>query len=149
MKSSQGLENMWLEVELVMGPLQFTPRGVTMEFEVPRRHILRPTLSNDMVQRVLGWERQKRCSRRKRQVPMLGEYCSWWISNIFFCWREREREWSNFFFWFFLRKLPFLDIYWKKSSHSFLDAWSFPLVHIQFPPSEGPESFVIDFEKNT
>ena len=40
--------------------------GVTMEFEVPKRHILRPTLSTDMVQRVLQWERQKRFSSRKR-----------------------------------------------------------------------------------
>ena len=33
---------------------------VTMEFEVPQRHILRPLLFNDMVQRVLQWERQKK-----------------------------------------------------------------------------------------
>jgi hypothetical protein len=30
---------------------------VTMEFEVPKRHILRPTLSTHMVQRVLQLER--------------------------------------------------------------------------------------------
>ena len=29
---------------------------VTMEFKVSKRHILRPTLSTDMVQRVLRWE---------------------------------------------------------------------------------------------
>ena len=32
---------------------------VTMEFEDPQRHILRPTLSIDMVHRVLRGERQK------------------------------------------------------------------------------------------
>ena len=32
---------------------------VTVEFEVPKGHLLRPTLSTDMVQRVLWWERQK------------------------------------------------------------------------------------------
>jgi hypothetical protein len=44
---------------------------VTMEFEVPKRHSLRPTLSFDMVRHVLQWERQKRCSGRKTQGPML------------------------------------------------------------------------------
>ena len=40
---------------------------VTMEFKVPKRHVLRPTLSTDMVQQVLRWERQKRCSNKKRE----------------------------------------------------------------------------------
>jgi hypothetical protein len=43
---------------------------VIMEFEIPKRHILRPTLSTNMVQRVLWWERQKRYYGRKRQGPM-------------------------------------------------------------------------------
>jgi hypothetical protein len=43
---------------------------VTMEFEVLKRQIIRPTLSIDMVQRVLRWERQKRCSGRKEQGPI-------------------------------------------------------------------------------
>ena len=43
---------------------------VTMEFEVPKRHILRPTLFIDMVQWVLRWERQNRCSSRKRDGLM-------------------------------------------------------------------------------
>ena len=44
----------------------------TMEFEVPKRHSLRPTLSVNMVQHVLQWERQNRCSNIKkgRQGPM-------------------------------------------------------------------------------
>jgi hypothetical protein len=47
---------------------------VTMEFEVPRRHNLRLTLSTDMVQRVWRWERQKGCTSRKRQGPMIERY---------------------------------------------------------------------------
>ena len=39
---------------------QGTNDKVTMEFEVLKRPILRSTLSTDMVQRVLWWERQKR-----------------------------------------------------------------------------------------
>jgi hypothetical protein len=38
---------------------------VIVEFKVPKRHCLRPTLSIDMVQHVLWWEGQKRCSSRK------------------------------------------------------------------------------------
>jgi hypothetical protein len=33
---------------------------VTMKFEVPKIYILKPTLSSDMVERVLRWERQKK-----------------------------------------------------------------------------------------
>ena len=40
---------------------------VTLKFEIPKIHILRPTLSIDMIQRVLQWERQqKRCFGRKK-----------------------------------------------------------------------------------
>ena len=48
---------------------------VTMEFEVPTRYFLRPTLSTDMVQQILWWERQKRCYGRKRQGPMAKKCC--------------------------------------------------------------------------
>ena len=43
---------------------------VIMEFEVPKRHILRPTLSTNKVKWVLWWDKQKRCFSRKRQGPM-------------------------------------------------------------------------------
>ena len=43
---------------------------VTVEFKVLKRHILRPTLSIDMIQHVLQWERQKRCFGRRRHEPM-------------------------------------------------------------------------------
>ena len=42
---------------------------VIMEFEVPKRHISRPTLSVDMVQRVLQWERQE--AHGKENVVMI------------------------------------------------------------------------------
>ena len=48
---------------------------VTMEFHVPKRHVLRPLLSTKMVQWVLWWERQKRYSSRKRQGPMVEKCC--------------------------------------------------------------------------
>ena len=44
---------------------------MTMKFEVLKRRILRPTFSIDIVQQVLRWERQQRCSSRKRLVPMV------------------------------------------------------------------------------
>ena len=42
---------------------------MNIEFEVPKSQLLGPTLSIDMVQRVLQWERQKRCSSRKDRGP--------------------------------------------------------------------------------
>jgi hypothetical protein len=51
-----------------------------MEFEVFKINILRPTLSIDMVQRVLQWERQKRCFGRERQGHMAWIY---FFSKIF------------------------------------------------------------------
>ena len=46
-----------------------------MEFEVPKRHILRPKLSIDMVQQVLQWEMQKSSSSRKGLGPMTEKWC--------------------------------------------------------------------------
>ena len=48
---------------------------VTIEFEVSKRHMLRLELFTNMVQRVLHWERQKKCYGRKRQEPMAKKYC--------------------------------------------------------------------------
>ena len=64
-------KNLWLVVELIPRPLQLTPRKhvrLTVKFQVSKRHdILRlSTLSTDMVQRLLQWERQNMCSGRKR-----------------------------------------------------------------------------------
>ena len=40
---------------------------VTMEFEVFKRRILRPTLFTIMVQQILWWERQNRYSSEKKR----------------------------------------------------------------------------------
>ena len=55
---------------------------VTMEFEVPKWPNFKPTLSTLMVQWVLQWEKQKRCSNSKRQGCM-AKKC-WY--NHFFGW---------------------------------------------------------------
>jgi hypothetical protein len=73
-----------------------------MKFEVPQRHILRPTLFTDMIQWVLRWERQKRCSDRERQGPMAEKYCYNKSLMEFFGEdkkrQEKTREWSNSIF---------------------------------------------------
>ena len=117
---------------------------VTMEFKVPKIHILRPTLSFDMVQRVLRWERQRRCSSSKRQGPMVNKFCyNKVLMNLFFGgrkyedkvktrWRqEKTKEWSNFKF----SKFPFLNVI-----HFWVHGRS--LGSIWFTPSEGIKGFV-------
>ena len=61
-----------------------------MRFEVLKRHILRHALSTDIVQRVLQWERQKRCSTSKWQGPMAEKYCYNKKIIDFFLGREGE-----------------------------------------------------------
>ena len=55
--------------ELVIRPFQFTSRKflvrVPMKLEVPKRHVLRPTLFNDMVQWVFVVGRGKRGANDK------------------------------------------------------------------------------------
>jgi hypothetical protein len=67
-----------LVVELVPGPIWFTPRKknvkLTVKFEVPKNHTLRSKLSTDMLQRVMQWERQKRCFGGNMQGPMAEKY---------------------------------------------------------------------------
>jgi hypothetical protein len=88
-----------------------------MEFEVPKNLILRPTLSINMVQRVLWGERQKRCSGKKEEARAHGKGILLFIM-IFL--RERRRrqektkELSTMYFIYF--KLPFLDMYFVKKS---------------------------------
>ena len=50
---------------------------VTMEFKVPKRHIPSPTLSTEMVQFVLQWERQQRCYGTKRHGSMAEKCCNY------------------------------------------------------------------------
>jgi hypothetical protein len=42
----------------------------------------------------------------------------------------------------FFKNVIFEYIFKKKSTHLVFGAWSFLLVHIRFPPSEGPKDFV-------
>ena len=74
-------------VELIPTPLQFTQRKNCLSdhgVEVPKTHILRPTLSIDMAQRVLRWERQKTCFGRKGRVS--------WQKNIVIKFNELDFE---------------------------------------------------------
>ena len=79
---------------------------MTMEFKVPKRHILRPTLSIDIVQHVLRWERQKRCYGRRKQVPLAKNIVS--IDNIFGEEKMKTKEWSKFYSFY---QIALLDIY--------------------------------------
>jgi hypothetical protein len=106
MKLSQDPVNLWLVVELVprqLGLHQGKKIKMTMEFEVHKRYILGATLPDDMVQRVLWWERQKKCSGRKKARAHGKEIMLWFFSMnyIFGEWRWRQeetKEWSNFIF---------------------------------------------------
>jgi hypothetical protein len=87
-----------------------------MVFKVPKRHILRPTLSSDMVQRVLQWERQKNVLWKKKARAHDKEI----LLYIVFMKKktlgkrrrkeEKTKEWSNLNFF---SKLSFLDMYQK------------------------------------
>ena len=89
-----------------------------MEFEVPRSHILRPTLYADMVQRVLRWERQTNALVEKDKDP--------WQRNVviiifqyFFYLRRGGREDEDkkrqkngqTLFYFIFPKLPYLGMH--------------------------------------
>ena len=86
-----------------------------MEFEVPETHILRPTLFTDMVQRVLRWERQKRCSGTKRQGPIAKKYFYNRILMKFLFGEEKMKtiEDKRMVKLEFLSRFLFLDIYYK------------------------------------
>ena len=111
---------------------------VAMGFEVPKRRMLRPTSSIDVVQRVLPWKRQKRHFKIKIQGPMAKKYCSNKLLLIFFSkeknrWRQKNMSNLNFFFlncpfWSYIRKK--LHIHLLMHGHC---SW--------FTPSEGPKSF--------
>jgi hypothetical protein len=47
----------------------------TLKFKAPKGHVLKPTLIIDMLQRVLWWERQKRCyGLKKKEGPMADKH---------------------------------------------------------------------------
>ena len=95
---------------------------VIVKFKVPKKHMLRPTLSSDKVQMELWWEMQKRCSSKKKVGPhgknLLFSKKS---MNFLFCGREGEEnkrqkngQTSSIFVSF--SKLPFLGMF-KKNQH--------------------------------
>ena len=83
---------------------QGTNVKVTMKFKVPKKHILRSTLFIGMIQRVLRWERQKRCSNCffKRQGPMAknGVIIKKFIEIYYEEENIKTREWSNLNYFF-------------------------------------------------
>ena len=86
---------------------------VSMGVRGPQKiYILRPTLSNDVVQRVLWWEKpQKRCSSRKRRGPQQRNVV---IDDVYIR-KEKTREWSNLIsFLFFSFQNYHLGKYIKK-----------------------------------
>ena len=115
---------------------------VTMEFEVPTRYFVRPTLSTDMVQQILWWERQKRCYGRKRQGPMAKKCChSNSLIETFFG-KEKTKTTED-------KRMIKLEFFFKtvlfghtliNPLHSLFGAQSFLFVHIWFIPSEGPKT---------
>jgi hypothetical protein len=138
MKLSQGLVRSMIGCWTRSGLLWFTSKKnvrVIMEFEVPNRHIWRPTFSTDMVQRVWRWERQKRCCSINWHGPMAKKCCYNKILTVSFGGPggeggkdEDKRRQENDQTWFFCPKLPFLDIYLKKQHIHFLmhghSSWS-------------------------
>ena len=136
------LNSSWDHLGLHQGKMV---RG-TMEFELPKRHISRPTLSSNMVQRVLLRERQKRCSSRKRQGPMAEKCCYNKILMNFFWRREDEdkRRQVNgqtcFFFFFSFQNYPFWTYARKKSAHSLLSARSFLLIQLDLHLVRDPKA---------
>lgn len=112
---------------------------MTMEFKVPKTYILRPTLSTNIVQCVLQWERQKKCSRTKRQVPMAKKwYYSSFLKNFLKESKIKARENKRTVELDFSRQdCPF----WTSiNQHIHFGASSFLLVQIRFTPSEGPKA---------
>ena len=71
---------------------------VTMEFNVPKSHILRPTLSTDMVQQALRWERQKENAMVEkgrglwqRRTAIIKKFMNNFLTDE----KMKTREWSN------------------------------------------------------
>ena len=114
---------MWLVVELVLDHFGFRQGKnvkVTMKFEVPKRHILRPTLSTNMIQWVLWWEKQIGTQLEKRQGPITKKYYNNKILMIVFGEREDKNNCQTWFI-FFIQKLLF-KTHIKKNHH--IHFWS-------------------------
>ena len=103
---------------------------VTMESEVPKRHIWRHALSTDMCPTNLRWERQKRCSSKKKdrgpRQRNIGIIDLWWI--FLGIEKMKTRDWSNLDYFNYFSKLPLFRHICKNSAHSFFWCMVFPLV---------------------
>ena len=119
-----------------------------MEFEVPKRHISRPTLSTGMIQQVLWWERQRRCYSRKKQGPIAEKcFCNKFLMKFYQGGEDedkRRQEKGQTWIYFFT-KLSFLDIYFLNQhihflvhDHSTYSTFSLHLVR-------GPKTLSIEF----
>ena len=132
--------NVCVVVEFVQEPLWFTPRKkivkVTMEFEIPKRHIQGVHFSTNMIQRVLQKERQKRCHDRKRQRPMVDKYFyNKILRKVLWGREDKEKTIDQICF----QKCPFWA-HMKKSQHiHFLMhghfSWSMVDLHIVRSPT--------------
>jgi hypothetical protein len=100
-----------------------------------------------MVQRVLRWERQKRCSGRKGRGSWQRNISIIKFNKLVFeeekmKTREDKRMVKHDLFLFFF-KIAFLGHLLKNKLHiHFLVHGHYLLVHILFTPSEGPQGFV-------
>ena len=123
---------------------------VTIEFEVPKWPILKPTLSIVMVQCVLQWERQKRFSRCKCQGTMAEKllllsflfsfsmiFLNFWPKKLKVMRKERIKKGSRSN----MKKFPnlkILDIYLKNQHIDFLVhglfSWSMFGLHLVNDP---------------
>ena len=109
---------------------------VTMEFQVPKRHISLPTISTNMVQHVLRWEWQKRCSSSSWQrYDLINFLMSFFWGNV----KTKTRGWSNFIYLYIEISICKHE---KNQRVHFLVHDHFLLVHIWLTPSEGPKDFV-------
>ena len=92
---------------------------VTVEFKVPQRHILRPTLSIGMVQRVLRWGRQNKPMAKKCYYDSI--FLRIFLGEEKMKTREDKRMVKLELFFF--QNCPFWA-YTKKTPKSLFGAWS-------------------------
>ena len=101
------------------------------------------------VQRVLWWERRRRCYGTKwqgcwhRNVDIIILYWIFFLGGGKQRWRRENGQTSIFFL-----NIVLFGYKLKNSTHSLLGAWSFLVVHVWFTPSEGPKGFVNLFLRN-
>ena len=109
---------------------------LTMELEVHKRPISRPTLSTIMVQWVLQWKRQKRSSHCKCQGTMIEKSCLYIYGQMFPCLRGkkgRRRKRENQILFFFPKTALLKHILKHQHIHFLLHdhlSWSMFASHL-------------------